>query len=50
MNILGMMFSSDDEIIPFIINLDFDEINHIDGIHHVDIISHIDEIHHLVEI
>ena len=49
-NIMGLSFSSDDEIINFNINLGidviqlFDEIHHIDEIHKFDVIHHIDEI------
>ena len=44
-----MMFSSDVERIPFIINLDVDEIHHKDEILHIDEAQYLDAIHHLVD-
>ena len=49
-NILGLSFSSDDEIIHFNINLGIDIIHLIDEIHHIDEIHNSDEIHHIDEI
>ena len=49
-NILGLSFSSDDEIIHFNINLGIDVIHLIDEIHHIDEIHKFDEIHHIDEI
>ena len=48
--ILGLLFSTDVEIIHFNINLDIDEIKYTDEIHHIDEIHNTDEIHHLDEI
>ena len=55
-NILGLSFSSDDEINHFNINLGIDVIHLIDEIHHIDEVlcidevQYLDETHHLVEI
>ena len=46
-NILGLSFSSDDEIIHFNINLGIDVIHLIDEINHIDEIHKFDEIYHI---
>ena len=49
-DILGLLFSSDDEIIHFNINLGIDVIHLIDEIHHINEIHKFDVIHHIDEI
>ena len=49
-NILGLSFSSDDELIHFNINLGVDVIHLIDEIHHINEIHIFDVIHHIDEI
>ena len=49
-SILGLSFSSDDEIIHFNINLGVDVIHLIDEIHHINEIHIFDVIHHRDEI
>ena len=49
-NILGLSFSSDDEIIHSNISLGIDVIHLIDEIHYIDEIHNFDKIHHIDEI
>ena len=46
-NILGLSFSSDDEIIHFNINLGIDVIHLIDEINHIDEIQDIDALNYI---
>ena len=49
-NILGLSFSSYDDIIHFNINLGVDVIHLIHEIHHIDECHEFDEIHHIDEV